>query len=641
MVLLSGGDAVKRRLPAPVVVLLLAMPALCATGSPVPAKETDRPITLALDASDAPRKLYHARLTIPARPGPLTLRYPKWIPGEHGPTGPITDLTGIVVRAAGATVPWRRDEADMYGIECVAPPGSSEVEVSLDFLSPPSSVEGFSSAASGTAQLATINWNQVLLYPAGVNARDLTYKVSLTLPAGWSLGTALPISSRSGATTSFAPVSLETLVDSPVIAGAFFKEVPIGPSGAERHFVEMAADGAAALEVAPQLKSGWDALVRESYALFGARHYRSYRFLLSLSDGVAHFGLEHHESSDDRVEERTLVDEDLRRTHATLLCHEFVHSWNGKYRRPADIATPDFQEPMRTRLLWVYEGLTQYLGLQLTARSGLWTPQEYQDKLALIAEWAGNQKGRTWRPLADTAVAAQLLFEARKDWRAWRRGVDFYDEGVLIWLDADTLIREKTQGRRSLQDFCRRFHGGASGPPALVPYTFEDVVAALDAVAPFDWRAFFESRISAAAPAPPLAGLERSGWRLAYAPTPTALQKSYDKQAKQMDLSASIGMTIADDGTINDIVPGKAADRAGVGPGMKLLAVNARRYTADVLRDAVAATKSAHGPLELLLENGEYIRSHALDYHEGAKYPRLERIEARPDLLAAIIKPAS
>src|SRR5206468_1678666 len=372
-----------------------------------------RPVTLDLDASEVARKILHVKLVIPAHRGALTLYYPKWIPGEHAPTGPITDLAGLKLSAGGKSVAWKRDDADMYAFHCEVPAGALEVEASLDFLLPPSSVGGFSSAASSTTELATFSWNQVLLYPAETSARDIIYKAS---------------------------------------------------------------------------------------PLFGAHHYRSYRFLFALSDGVAHFGLEHHESSDDRVPERALLDEEQRKAHATLLPHEFVHSWNGKYRRPADFATPDFQQPMRTSLLWVYEGLTQYLGQLLAERSGLWSAEDYRDKLALIVEWAGDHAGRTWRPLEDTAVSAQLLYPARRDWEAWRRSTDFYDESTLIWLDADTLIREKTGGTRSLEDFIHAFHGGESGPPVVVPYTFNDVVAGLNGVMPYDWAVFLRERVESTSP---------------------------------------------------------------------------------------------------------------------------------------------
>jgi predicted metalloprotease with PDZ domain len=530
----------------------------------------------------------------------------------------------------------------MYAFHLQVPPGASQLDVALDFLLPPASVEGFSSAASSSSELITLSWNQVLLYPAGKPVSELPYRTSLKLPPGWKFGTPLKILSSEGGRALFDTVSLETLVDSPVIAGAHFREVPIGGKQEVPHFLEMAAESEAALEIPPANREAYDHLVREAWALFGAHHYGSYRFLFALSDGVAHFGLEHHEGSDDRIPERGLLDEEQRKAHGTLLSHEFVHSWNGKYRRPADIATPDYQQPMRTSLLWVYEGLTEYLGQVLAARSGLWSVEDYRDELAWIEEWAGDHVGRTWRPLEDTAVSAQLLYFARRDWEAWRRSTDYYDESSLIWLDADTLIREKTGGKKSLEDFIHAFHGAPSTGPKVVPYTFEDVVKAMNDVLPYDWAAFFKGRVESTSPKPPTAGVERSGWRLTYADTPSPLQKAYDMYHEEIDLIASVGMVAGQDGTIKDVIPGKAAYRAGVGPGMKILAVNGRRWSKDYwrenLRAAVAATKGSDRPLELIVENGEYLRTFPLDYHEGEKYPRLERISGTPDLLSAILK---
>ena len=622
----------------------LAHPALRAA-SPDSASPGVGTVSLDLDASQVARKILHAKLVIPARPGPMTLYYPKWIPGEHGPTGPVTDVAGLKFSVAGKTVPWKRDEAEMFTFNCQVPAGATTLEVSLDFLLPPASAEGFSSAASSTSELATISWNQVLLYPAGTPVRDIPFKVSLTLPAGWKFGTALSAVSSIEGRTQFRVVSLETLIDSPVIAGAHFKEVPIGPKLDVPHFVEVAAEGEEALEIPPATRAAYDHLVTEAWALFGTHHYRSYRFLLALSDGIAHFGLEHHESSDDRMPERGLLDAEERPTHATLLSHEFVHSWNGKYRRPADILTPDYQVPMRTSLLWVYEGLTEYLGQVLAERSGLWTPEEYRDSLAMIVQWAGDHVGRTWRPLEDTATSAQLLFPARRDWEAWRRSTDFYDESSLIWLDADTLIREKTGGTKSLDDFVLAFCGGKSGPPSVVPYTFDDVVQGMSRVMPYDWAGFFRERVESTSPKPPTAGVERSGWRLTFADTPSPLQRAFEKRNKEIDLSASLGMVVGEDGTIRDVIPGRAAYRAGAGPNMKILAVNGRRWTGDapddMLRAAVSATKTTIKPLELILENGEYVRTCSIDYHSGAKYPRLERIPGTEDLLSIILKSRS
>jgi predicted metalloprotease with PDZ domain len=531
----------------------------------------------------------------------------------------------------------------MYALNCDVPAGASTIQIALDFVGP-AAKEGFSSAASATAQLAVLNWNQLLLYPKGKSIQELHCRTHLTLPAGWKLGTALPIVKQAGTRTSFAPVSLETLVDSPVLCGLHLREIPIGPDKDPHHFIVVACDSEAGLEMSPELKAHHDRLVVEAGALFGARHYPAYHFLLTLSDQVAHFGLEHHQCSDDRTPERMLIDDDLRKSYATLLPHEFTHSWNGKYRRPADMVTTDFQEPMRTRLLWVYEGLTQYLGVTLAVRSGLWTPQDYHDKLALIAEWAHNQRGRSWRPLEDTTVAAQLLYAARSDWASWRRSVDFYDEGVLLWLEVDTLIRQQTKGKRSLDDFCRRFYGGESGRVMVKPYTFDDIVTNLNAVAPYDWKELLIRRLTATAEQAPLQGIERGGWRLTYADTPSELQKVYEKEPYEkagqiIDLTSSIGITIKDDGSIIDIIAGKPADEAGIGPGMKLVAVNSRHYSLQLLRTALAATKKGTNPVELLLENGDFFRTYKLDYKGGEKYPHLERDAAKADLLADIIKP--
>ena len=439
----------------------------------------DAPIKLDVDATDAPRKILHARLRIPAQPGKLTLLYPKWIPGEHAPTGPITDLVGIKMSAAGRPVEWQRDAEDMFAFHLEVPQGANAVEVSLDFLLPPNA-NGFSSGASATAQLLVLTWNHVVLYPKGAKAGTLQYAATLRLPNGWKFGTALPLANESANGTEFAPVSLETLVDSPVLTGAHFRTVDLSPGAKPSHSLHIAADSAAALEMKPEDEAHFRHLVAETGALFGARHYRNYHFLLTLSDHVAHFGLEHHESSDNRQPEKYLTDPDPLKLMALLLPHEMTHSWNGKYRRPAGLVTPDFHQPMKTELLWVYEGLTDYLGNVLATRCGLWTNENFREDLALSAAMLDYQAGRIWRSLADTTVAAQLLYPARPEGTAWRRSVDFYPEGDLIWLEADVLIRQKTQGRRSLDDFCKQFHGGENSPPKIIPYTLDDVLAQLN-----------------------------------------------------------------------------------------------------------------------------------------------------------------
>jgi predicted metalloprotease with PDZ domain len=418
-------------------------------------------ITLFVDATSAPRKIFHAKLKIPASPGDLTLYYPKWIPGEHAPDGPIIDLAGLKFFAGGKTLKWRRDLLDTFTIHVEVPSGEKEVNAELDFLSPATFESGFSAGSSATAKLAVVSWNQVLLYPKGWKSDDLIYVATLKLPAGWKFGTPLPIASKSltgdnGDTQiAFQPASLTTLVDSPVITGEFLKVVKLADDPLTE--MDLAADSDAALAPPQEVWDHYKNLVEQTNRLFGAHHYRDYHFLFTLSDHVAHFGLEHHESDDSRIEERGLVDESARKQAASLLPHEYVHSWNGKYRRPADLTTPDYQQPMQDDLLWVYEGLTQYLGEVLTARSSLLTPQEARDELALTAAALDHTPGRAWRNLQDTADAAPVLYFSPQAWHSWRRSVDFYEEDTLNWLWVDIIIRQQSQGKKTLDDFSSSF----------------------------------------------------------------------------------------------------------------------------------------------------------------------------------------
>jgi len=427
------------------------------------------------------------------------------------------------------------------------------------------------------------------------------------------------------------------LVDSPVAAGKHFLRVALGNVDGLSHELDIVADSAAALEIKPEDETGYKNLVAETGALFGARHYRSYHFLYSLSDHIAHFGLEHHESSDDRVPEQTLTDDNLRKTEALLLPHEMTHSWNGKFRRPAEMIAKDFQEPIKTDLLWVYEGLTDYLTFVLTTRCGLWKPETYREHLARTAAQLDLRPGRAWRPLLDTTRAAQILYPSAGEWASWRRGVDFYDEGNLIWLDADVLIRTKTRGQKSLDDFCRAFFGGTNSAPAVVPYTFDQLIEALNGVAPEDWRKFFHDRVEAVEPRAPVGGIEGSGWKLVYKEEIPDLIKAMEAADKVVDLTYSIGMIVAEDGAIKDVLPGKPAAQAGIAPGMKLVAVNGRKWTPEILRESVKATKAQ--PMELLVENSDYFRNYRLEYRNGARYPHLERVPEKPDLLEKIVKP--
>jgi len=617
----------------------LAVTGVLAFGLAFPVFAAPAPqVTIALDATEAPRKIFHAHLTIPASPGTLTLYYPKWIPGEHGPTGPIQDLAGLKFIANGQMLKWRRDLLDGWTINVDVPSGTTNVEATLDFISPAGHEGIYTGGASATDKMTVISWNTVLLYPAGWTSDQLTYDASVRLPRGWNFGTSLQVASKSEEEIEFAPVSLTMLVDSPVISGQYLKVVPLAENPPAE--MDIAADTAAALEAPAEVWEHYKNLVAQAGTLFGARHYRDYHFLFSLSDHVAHFGLEHHESNDSRSYERTLVDDRLRLIEAGLLPHEYVHSWNGKYRRPADLTTPDYEKPMQTDLLWVYEGLTSYLGDLLSARSCVRTADQFRDALAQIAAELDHRPGRTWRNLQDTADGVPAMQAAPREWDSWRRPLDYYEEDVLNWLWADVIIRQQTQNKKSMDDFCHLFHGGQSGPPQVKTYNFDDVVNTLNQVTPYDWRHFWTERLNNPGPGAPLAGVEGSGWKLVYDENRSELVKA-DEDAGRENINAaySIGLWLRDDGHITDTIEGMPAAKSGIGPGMAVIAVNGKKFSADVLHDALRATRNSSEPLELLIENTDYYKVFKIDYHGGEKFPHLVRDESKPDLLSDIIKP--
>jgi predicted metalloprotease with PDZ domain len=595
---------------------------------------------LFVDLSDAPRNLYHSRLTIPVKPGPLTLVYPKWIPGNHRPAGPIANVTGVKMEAAGQALAWQRDPVDMYAFHVDVPTGANELQVSFDTITNDGSAGASGPAA--TTNVLDLNWNQVVLYPQGASADDVQVAPSIQLPSGWKFGTALK-AIEGGATQPdrriFKPISLTTLIDSPLIAGEHYSRIELTkPGETPAHVIDMVSEGDAGLAMTPADEAAYRKLVAETGALFGARHYLEYHFLLTLSDEAGHHGVEHHQSSDNSVGERTLVDTELRLLDAGLLPHEFTHSWNGKYRRPAGLATRNYQDPMVGDLLWVYEGLTEYLGNVLTARSGLLTPEQYREGLAGTAAMLDHRAGRTWRPLEDTARSVQILRMAGPDWQSWRRGLDYYPEGELIWLEVDTIIRRQSHGQKSLDDFCRLFHGGESGPPQVVTYTFDDVVHALNQVTPYDWAGLLKQLVSSTEARAPLGGIGRGGWRLVYNDQPNLFIHTGEKVRRSVDASYSLGFVVKEDGELSDVIYGSPAYEAGIGPGMKLVAINGRAWSKDVLRDALRASKGSKQPIDLLVENAKFFKTYSVAYHDGIRNPHLERAEGA-DVLGEILKP--
>jgi predicted metalloprotease with PDZ domain len=595
-------------------------------------------IRIHVDLTDAPRNIYHAHLQFPAHAGEMALVFPKWIPGNHRPSGPIGALTGIRVEAAGKAIPWQRDPIDMYQFHITVPTGVDTVNISLDAITTQDSAGGGGPAAS--SNILDLNWNAVVLYPKGVRSDDVTFAPSITLPAGWRFGTALEVNHASGDQVEFKPVPLTMLIDSPVIAGVHYKKIELSkPGETPVHVMDLVADDEPDLAMSPKDLAAFQKLVAETGALFGARHYRHYDFLLTLSGEVGGHGLEHHESNDSVAGERMLLDPDRHYVDADLVPHEFTHSWNGKYRRPAGLATPNYQEPMIGDLLWVYEGLTQYLGTLLAARSGLETDEQYREALASTAAILDYRPGRQWRPLEDTALSVQTLRTMGSQWANWRRGLDYYPEGQLIWLEVDSIIRQQTGGQRSLNDFCHRFHGGESGPPKVVPYTFDDVVHTLNDVAPYDWASLLRERVQATTIHAPLGGIERGGWRLIYTDKPNAFDKIIEKEFKFANFFYSLGFALGSDGKFDDVIVGSPAYQAGLGPGMKLVAVNGRKWSPEILRAALKAAQGSDQPIDLLVENLQFFKTYSIPYHDGDRNPHLERAPDQPDILSDILKP--
>lgn len=607
--------------------------------APSPAAAMVR-ISLEVDATDVTHGIQHAYLVIPVRAGPRTLAYPKWVPGEHGPNGPITEMINLHVTAAGRDLAWRRDSLDAFSFHIDVPQGVDALDVRFDYFSPPKAFgPGFGETPNSTRHLLIILFSQLVLYPSDASADLVMVTTKVRVPAGWKIDSALTPLSRNGDEIALPVTTLYTLADSPMLAGEYFRsfDITLG-TGATR--LSVAADAPADLAVNDTAVAGLQNLVAESAALFGPGHYRRYVWLASLSNRLSHDGTEHHESSDVR-EAATLFIDPAYAIDWRLFPHEYVHSWNGKYMRPAGLHTVNYQQPMIDDLLWMYEGLTRYYGdFVLTARSGLASTEQTRAYLAYVgAQMDRDRPGRNWRPLADTASAVPAYGDAPAAWTAIRRGPDYYNEMLLIWLEADMDIRNATRGRKSLDDFCAAFFSGPEREPAVKPYVRSDVIDALHRVAPLDWDAFLTARINAINPRAPLGGLRASGWALAYDDTPNAFIEELGKTSGTDDLSLSLGVWVDRDGTVQDVVTGSPAFDAGLAPGVRLTAINSRPWTAGAARDAIVAAEQASAMLELTVASGDSVQTLRVNYHDGLRYPHLTRDPFRPDLLSQVLAP--
>jgi predicted metalloprotease with PDZ domain len=593
-------------------------------------------IVLRVDATNLAQQIFRMRMSIPVRPGPLTLLYPQWAPGNHGPNIPLTQLAGLKFSANGKPVEWTRDPVQVYAFHVNVPEGASVLEAEYQFLSPLDASQG---RITMTDDILGVQWQSVVLYPAGYHARRIQVEPTVAFPAGWQYASALEEQARQGDEVRFKPHDLETLVDSPIFAGRYFKRIDLAPGAKAPVRLNVVADNPENLEAKADQIALHRAMVEQALKLFGSHHYKHYDFLFAISDEFGGIGREHHQSSENGVKLGYFTEWNRNEGGRELLPHEFVHSWNGKFRRPAGQDVPNFNTPLQNSLLWVYEGQTQFWGNVLAARSGLISTTHAREALAASAARYDNTQGRAWRAVQDTVNDPIINGRRPIGWLNWQRSEDYYVEGMLIWLDVDTKIRELSGDKRSLNDFARAFFGIENGRVDPVFYTFEDVVAALTKVQKFDWAPFLKSRLEGHGPGAPLDGLLRSGWKLVYTDTPSEQAKAADERNKITDLSYSLGFSVRQDGSVTGVVWDGVGFRAGLAANTTIIAVNNKAYKGEVLKAAVKAAKDGKAPLELLVKKGNNLRTIALDYKGGLRYPRLERIAGTRDRLEELFKP--
>ena len=603
------------------------------------------PIRIELDATAAPTGLLHSHMTIPATPGILTLAYPKWIPGEHGPGGPLSQIVRLTFAANGKPLAWHRDDLDIFVFHVEVPAGVSQIQADLDFACVVGQ-EGFQSDICTSFDQLVVNWWLVVLYPPSLPNDNDPFIASIRLPAGWKYNTSLPFARASAPDTiEFGEVSLKTLVDSPLISAEHLRTFPLG--GRSSAVMAISAESAESLEVPRDVVEHFRRMVAETEAEFGGPRYAKYNLQISLGDAIDHYTLEHFESSENRLPSNGLSDSHVLLTTATMVPHEYIHSWNGKYRTPVGLDIKTYQDPMKAGLIWVYEGLTDYISSIIAVRSGFWSEDQLTQSLAIDAAAMTYHTGRTWRSLQDTTIGAQMLLVSPNAWVSARRNTDFYPESGLMWLDADVIIRQSSGGRRSLDDLCKLLFGPHT---TSTPYTLEDVVSALNQLAPYDWVSFLRSHLDSLSAEPPMAGLERSGWKLVYTDQKSELIADMEQVHKVdllwpewqtwsfADLRYSIGMLIQEDGTVLDSAPGMSGYNAGIMPGMRLTHVNADKFSLTILEEAVRKTRD-QGKLDLQVANGHATKLHRLEYHDGLRYPHLQRQPNKPDLLRVIVAP--
>ena len=614
------------------IVLLLLFLAITGMVTCAFAQSTSAPaITLVVDESLAAQRIATVHEEIRVRPGNLALAYPLWIPGEHGPTGPLENVAAIRIHSGNTVLRWTRDPEEIATIHVEIPAGADRLTIDFDTL--------LENTISDHQLL--LAWNTTVLYPRGIDKRQLMIEPSILLPANWQQGSSLVVTGRVGNRVNFAAVSLERLIDSPVLAGEFFRAAPLASTWPAE--LDITGDSQSAVDNADDAHAFdiFGKLVDQDRAMFGFRHWKTLHILVSQSAARPFDGLEHEDSPYNAVGDAALSKKDqLEKFGWPLFAHEQSHSWDGKYRRPGELySKPDYQGPERTTLLWMYEGMNEYIGMLLATRSGFNDAEYMRDYIARTAAYSTSELGRASSALVDTATDNWIIRTPDTGWSSLRRGQDYYDEGALMWLRADVIIREQTQGRLSLDDFFRSFFGQRDTEPIVVPYTREEIESALSAILPYNWHSFIEAHVYQVNNKPPTDGLESAGWRIVYNATPN--NESFDSDLLPIDYYGqySLGIYTKKDGAIVDVVPGSPAYQAGLGPHMTLLAVDGHAYSADTLNESIAHPQN--GKISVVVRNFDSVQTREIQYTGGVRHPHLERIPGSHDYLSEILEPRS
>ena len=591
-------------------------------------------IQLTVDATDVTRAIFrvHEHVPVPG-PGDFVMRYPKWLPGNHSPTGQINKVAGFRATANGVELKWVRDNLDVYAFHIPVPAGVSAIEVEFQYLSPTDRNQG---RVVATPDLASIEWIANSMYPAGYFVRDIPVQASVIVPAGWKVATALRPAGQDGNRIDYPVSSYEILMDSPLIAGAHYRSFPLSPDVT----LDVIADNELELAAKPPQLEAHKRLVEQAVRAFGAQHYDHYDFLLTISDYLGGEGLEHHRSSEDGTGRGYFTDWDNKLRDRNLLPHEFSHSWDGKFRRAADLWTPDYRTPMQDSMLWVYEGQTQFWGYVLGARSGMLSKQDTLDAIAAtVAAYSTGTPGRVWRPLIDTTNDPIIAQRAPQPWRSWMRSEDYYSEGQLMWLDVDRIIRQQSGGKRSIDDFAKAFFGVRDRDWGELTYTLDDIVATLNKVQPYEWRGYLQRKVYSIAPEAPLEGITDGGYKLVYTDEPTKWIKSAEKNGKNNELTYSGGFVVGNDGKITSVLWDSPAFNAGLTVGSELIAVNGRKFDGDAIKQAIKDAANGGPAPQLLIHDGDVYKTVALDWHGGLRYPRLEKVGKGEGTLDALLAP--